>query len=87
MKDITYLKDSEEKYKVLERRVKDYYLEHLFQYPNLPVVNFTKFLSDEKCPNYDTIFKLKFQKEYQWTSKEETKPEVPSTQFAVDFST
>jgi hypothetical protein len=64
----------EERYKILERRVRDYCLEHLPKYPDLATVYFTKFFPEQKCPDYDAIFRLKYPKEYQeYSVKELTK--------------
>ena len=65
LNEILALKDMNEKYKALERRVKDFCLESLPKFPSLAPLHFKQFLPDDKCPDYDAIFKLKYPDEWQ----------------------
>ena len=65
------LKGMGEKYKTLERRVKDFCLENLPSFPSLAPMHFNQFFPGEKCPDYDSIFKLKYPKEYQEHQKKQ----------------
>ena len=70
LNEIVALRDVDEKYKALERRIKDFCLESLPQFPSLAPMHYKQFFPGEKCPDYDAIFELKYPKEYQEHKKE-----------------